>query len=175
MITPEQLERFFRNVDKDGPIPERYPNLGRCWIWRGRIDKDGYGSTSLGKSGFRAHRLSWIIARGGVPDCRLVLHFCDRPGCVNPDHLWIGTQADNVRDRVEKGRSAKGDNHGRRTHPERNAKGTKVHGSKLNEQSVREIRGLFASGRSKNSIAKQFGVAHFSIRSIISRKTWAWL
>ena len=80
-----------------------------CWEWTAMRDRDGYGSMwggkELGKEdNLRAHRVSWMLHRGELPDDKLVLHRCDNPRCVNPDHLFIGTGKDNIQDALAKGR-----------------------------------------------------------------------
>lgn len=101
----EKFERSFS--------PE--PNTG-CWLWTGTVDKDGYGILREGRRyRVRAHRFAWQLERGPVAGDALVLHRCDTPPCVNPSHLFIGTQADNVRDARGKGRLSS------QTHPERYA------------------------------------------------------
>lgn len=79
-----------------------------CWEWQGNTDNHGYGEIrGLGQR--RAHRLSWVIHRGPIPEGMDLLHHCDNPPCVNPEHLFPGTQGDNNRDRSLKGRSARGE------------------------------------------------------------------
>lgn len=75
-----------------------------CWEWRGATDPDGYGVLRYQRSRMRAHRVSWQLANGPVPKGLHVLHSCDNPPCVNPDHLFLGTHQDNVRDRDQKKR-----------------------------------------------------------------------
>lgn len=76
-----------------------------CWIWDSpRRDKDGYGWFRPGGRRISTHRFSWLYHRGPIPEGMSVLHRCDRPYCVNPDHLWLGTQKDNVQDMMQKGR-----------------------------------------------------------------------
>ncbi len=87
-----------------------------CWIWTGNRDKDGYGNIGNGPRDsyklIRAHRLSYALHKGEVPDNLFVCHTCDKPYCVNPDHLFLGTAKDNENDKVNKGRQAKGERNG---------------------------------------------------------------
>jgi hypothetical protein len=109
---PEKLLRVYR----DPPLPSSTPKRerweakidksGECWIWTGSRGFYGYGQLRTGHSGVleRAHRLAWEFFRGPIPNGLFVLHRCDSPPCVNPDHLWLGTQRDNLRDCATKGR-----------------------------------------------------------------------
>lgn len=76
-----------------------------CLFWVGTRDRDGYGKTKVNRRPWLAHRLSWALHNGPIPDGAVIRHRCDRPACVNPNHLEIGSQADNVRDRDERGRT----------------------------------------------------------------------
>ena len=101
-----KLHLFWKMVDKDGPIPTHVPHLGQCWIYKGKTGND----TSIR----RWHsRRSWLIHFGPIPDHLQVHHHCDNGTCVNPDHLWLGTQKDNIQDACRKGRHWKGGNKGR--------------------------------------------------------------
>lgn len=109
-----------RNLNKR-PATERFERLvmpvteSGCWIWIGHLNHGGYGvAYEVGRKSVGAHRLSWVIHRGDIPAGLHVLHRCDVRACVNPDHLFLGTNADNVKDRVAKGRST---NPGRRRDP----------------------------------------------------------
>jgi hypothetical protein len=103
------FERFWSKVNKDGPIPEHRPELGRCWVWTGQINSVGYGV--LQPASYvpeeRTHRVSWTFAYGEIPDGFQVLHRCDQRFCVNPLHLRLGTRDDNSRDMATKFRASK--------------------------------------------------------------------
>ena len=91
------LERFLLKVDK----------TDTCWLWSAAVNPKGYGCLGLGTRGMGvvlAHRASWMLYKGAIPEGLSVLHSCDNPRCVNPDHLFLGTQQDNMKDRDAKGR-----------------------------------------------------------------------
>lgn len=103
--------RFCAKVDTDGPVI--VVELGKCWTWVWAISSTGYGSVRVNKIGLSAHVLSFALANGYFPPSPLeIRHKCDNRACVNPDHLEIGTRADNIQDCVDRNR------HGSVTHPE---------------------------------------------------------
>jgi hypothetical protein len=108
-----------------------------------------------------AHRFSWELHNGPIPNKLDCLHKCDNPSCVNPEHLFIGTALDNVRDMDTKGRrvnsSSTGESNGF---------------SKLTEQQVREMRQRFANGEKRASLAKSFGIDPTNVWLIVKRKAW---
>jgi len=83
-----------------------------CWNWNGPFDKDGYGRTHYNGNTSLVHRVSWILNKGAIPDGNQVLHHCDNPPCVNPDHLFLGNPKINAEDRVKKNRQAQGESLG---------------------------------------------------------------
>jgi hypothetical protein len=166
MSTPQQrletdaVARFWAKVNKNGPVPSHCPELGACWIWTGFCDADGYGHFKWGDRSPGAHRVSWQIHYGPVPEDKpCVLHRCDNPSCVRSDHLWIGTNADNAADRVRKGR-------GRGAVGERNRNATLIEGDVLT------IRRKVAAGEKQVAMARRYEVSRVAIHLICRRKTW---
>lgn len=141
-------ERFWTKVRKqhDG-----------CWVWTGSRSDTGYGSFHDGRP-FATHRYSWEIHHGPIPEGLCVLHRCDNRACVNPDHLWLGTKAENSRDMAEKGRervpSQPGESH---------------HSAKLTEDAVLAIR---ASDETGVALAKRYGVSPSLISLVRRRRAW---
>ena len=155
-------ERFMEKVVKE-------PGPDGCWLWQGFIFPRGYGAFRDGSSGSRrAHRWSYEHFVGPVPDGLLVLHRCDVRHCVNPDHLFVGTQKDNIADMLAKGRG-----------PERVRQGATLNNvgvnnpaAKLTEDAIREIRRLYADGTQIIQLARRYGVSTPVIHSILKGKTW---
>ena len=116
-----------------------------CWEFQGNADRDGYRFFQFEGKDWRAHRLS-VVFDGRDPTGKVVCHTCDNPACVNPAHLFIGTQSDNNTDKVQKGR-AKGN-----TDPNKKARGLF---SKLNQSTINQIKNCPGT---LSSIAKQFGI-----------------
>ncbi len=96
--------RYHQPKLEDMYIPE--PNSG-CWLWLGSVTQSGYGNAWTNGKNMRAHRLSWMIHNGDIPKEMCVLHRCDTPACINPGHLFLGTQLENIKDRDAKGRHGK--------------------------------------------------------------------
>lgn len=134
---------------------------GGCWLWLGRKCPDGYGKLVHRRKVWGTHRISWLLHNGPIPDGMQVLHRCDVPACVNPAHLFLGTQIDNIRDMIAKGRA---DTSGLR--------GERHHLARVNEAQVRTIRSLACERRSFASIARQLSVSEDIVRNIVHRRTW---
>lgn len=137
-----------------------------CWVWR--LSKCGSGNAYGQVSKFcgrryLAHRLAWELTNGPIPDGLQVLHKCDNPPCGNPDHLFLGTQADNCRDREQKGR-------GKGIPPY--LPGELSNSAKLTNTQVREIRKLCDQGIKRVDIARKFNVSPGNIGFISKRETW---
>lgn len=129
------------------------PN-GDCLEWTGYRMRKGYGTTWAYGKYWKTHRLA-LHLEGIDPTGHFVLHSCDNPACCNPAHLRLGTHADNMRDKVSRGRQDRGSKHAF---------------AKLTEQDVLEIRAI--RGMSQRAIADQYGVRHTTINHIINRKLW---
>lgn len=155
-----------------------------CWEWTARLTKDGYGQFRTGGKGspnVPAHRVAWTLAYGDVPDGLLVLHRCDNRCCVRPDHLFVGTPADNSADMVAKARAASGSRNARfgaKDFPqptrERRARGEHNGWARLTEDDVRVIREAYATGQWRQvDLAERFGTPQTNISRIVNRRAWA--
>jgi len=115
-----------------------------CWLWVGRVTRKGYGISPMGIKERAAHRVSWILHKGPIGGFH-VLHKCDNPSCVNPNHLFLGTHSDNMRDKCEKGRQPKGPTAPINLYPDRYEKFRKSGGNsrKLSAGDVAEIQALY--------------------------------
>ena len=145
---------------------DRVETTDYCWIWSGaklsKLPKQSYGVLSWHGERKRAHRLAWELARGPIPKDTLVLHHCDNPPCVNPQHLYLGTHADNAKDRDTRGRH----------NPLR---GTAVKKARLSEQSVVEIRQRLLDGERAIDLAHEYGVDPSTVSRVRTGANWAWL
>ena len=135
---------------------------GGCWVWTGTITQSGYGRHHIHRNGkefgIRAHVYSWQLYIGRpIPKSMVVCHKCDKPYCVNPDHLYIGTNDDNSKDMVAKGRSARG---------EKNCK------AKTTAEEVKEIRYLYKKGYSYKEIGELYSLSRRNTSKIIRRTIW---
>jgi hypothetical protein len=134
-----------RNVPIEKRFWSKVKKVDGCWEWIGVKARNGYGLFTVSGRRLGAHRVVYTLIRGEIPEGFCVLHQCDNPGCVNPEHLFLGTNADNVADRNAKGRTARGrdtvppekrargERHGRNTKPERSARGER-HGSRTHPE-----------------------------------------
>lgn len=131
-----------------------------CWEWQRALDGGGYGILKNSqKRNFKAHRVAYYLAYGDFNERLLVLHKCDNPKCVNPDHLFLGTNKDNTRDMLNKNRHCFGE---------------RQHKSKLNEIQVLSIRDKFERlcAEIKNNLADEYGTSSSNINAIVSRTSW---
>lgn len=155
-------EEYFDHTKKRLLLKRSIDN--ECWIWTGNKNNKGYGFISWGqgieKKKQVVSRIAYTIWKGEIPEGLMVCHSCDNRSCFNPDHLWIGTQFDNMQDCVKKGRGV--DN-----------SGSKSGMSKLNENQVLEIRRLRSEGQTLKKIAEKFDVTDANINEICKRHTWS--
>lgn len=152
MFTQEVIDRF--------NLKWKINRVTGCWEWTASQIGKGYGQYRLkdGEGSGYAHRVSWLIYKGDIPDGKYVCHRCDNRICVNPDHLWLGTCADNQSDMARKARALRG---------ERNPC------AKLTEDQVRKIRQLLDEGLPQTQIAEMFGIQQMQVSRIKSRSRWA--
>ena len=149
---------------------------GNCWIWLAGKDGEGYGVVSVNNKQVKAHRFAYQSAFGPLTaDKPFVLHSCDNPSCVNPAHLFAGTNKDNMDDMNRKGRHARqfGDQNPARMHPERMPRGEGHGNTKLSDVQVRAIRSSYALGAiTLRELGRQYNVSFQCIGLIIVRKRW---
>lgn len=157
-MADELATRFWSHVAKSGD----------CWAWTGTRRRDGYGVFWDGERQVRAHRWAWESANGPIPSGRHLCHHCDNPPCVRPDHLFVGTQTDNMADMTRKGRRISGERH---LWFGQDQQGSKNRAAKLTEEQVAHIKGMVQAGYYHDDIARQFGVTRENV-SYIARKTW---
>lgn len=158
MLSPRTRARFWSKVNRSG-------GPDACWLWTACLNTSGYGRFSLNGRPTGAHRVSWLIEHGhlsvvtSVTDPVCVLHRCDVPACVNPRHLFLGTQHDNCVDREKKGRGGQ-------------PKGTRNGRSTYTPELVMQMRRDYANGMSFRQIAKRYGLGHAGVKSAIWGRTW---
>ena len=148
--------RYKKNTQVD--FDKRVDKSGNCWIWLGKPDTYGYGRMRFNGRDEAVHRLAYHFAYGEIPDGLFICHDCDNRMCVNPTHLYLGTNQDNLADMVQRGRSNRGE-----ARPN----------AKLKEAHVRQIRARYQDRRlSISLLAKEYGVTCSTIRSVITFRSW---
>lgn len=155
------LENFTVNLQTD------------CWEWQGSRNEHEYGWILVDKKKVKTHRLAYIAFIGPIPINKPnILHSCDNPPCFFPEHLWAGTQAENIEDMIRKGRghAPTGEKNGARLHPERMARGSQSGAARLTETQVIEIRSR--TDLSLRAAGNIYKVSHHAIWAIRSMKTW---
>lgn len=168
---PKDIERFWLKVNKE--CSQVFYNGTRCWEWMAGCDKDGYGHAWIGGRDCRAPRFSYELAFGKIPENKpCVLHYCDNPLCVRPEHLHAGTNKENSQEMVKRGRLVKsfGEANGSHTHPERVPRGEANGYAKLTEAQVTEIRTRHDSGEMGVVLARDAGVSTAQISKIVNNK-----
>lgn len=142
----------------------RIEREGDCWLWTGPTVNTGYGTVSRYRRHILAHRFAYELTHGPIPEGMKVCHTCDHIRCINPAHLFTGTQKDNVDDMIAKGRAAGW----AKDHPRGSAHGR----AKINEDQVREIRVQRARGIPRATVAATFGISMVSVDKIVYHETW---
>lgn len=178
-MQPAAIQRFWSKTTKgDG-----------CWLWSGATaGSNGYGRMWDGKRNVMAHRFSYELHRGPIPEGALVCHRCDNPLCVNPGHFFLGTVKTNAEDMVSKGRQCRGDEHWQRKHPERRLYGDR-NGSRLRPEALKRgaenpmarwkeadiiaMRDMYRDGFTQQEIANQFGTTQARVSEIVRGRGWA--
>lgn len=161
MFTALQMQRFWSGVDKSGG-----PNA--CWPWTRCKNNMGYGRCRTNYREALAHRIAYTLSIGPIPDGLFVLHSCDNPLCCNPAHLSLGTQTDNIRDCVRKGRNVAA------VHPQHVARGERVSTAKLTAATVSAIRREYTSPPYPNQLqlASKYNVHNSTISVVVRRQGW---
>lgn len=166
MNLPEKNKRnFWKKVDVRGE--------NECWMWNAGRDRGGYGKFGVDGKTQKAHRVSFFLANGYIEADKVAMHLCDNPGCVNPAHLKLGTHTENIADRDTKGRTARGDEHYSRKHPERlnPARGETHKSSKLSDADIVKIFELRKLGWTQQRIADEVGCTRQNISLILNSKS----
>jgi len=151
---PYILARFFSRVD--------YGTASECWEWTHLQNSTGYGRFSLSDKTHLAHRVSYQIFVASIPEGKVVCHQCDNRLCVNPAHLWLGTQSDNISDAVKKGRIHRPD-----------TRGAQNGNTPLTEPDVVAIKRALGAGSRQKDLAQSFCVDVSTISNIKLGKTWS--
>ncbi len=166
---PVNVNLFWSKVNK----------TNRCWNWTASTNEAGYGRINIRGVVWLSHRVSFLLANGSIIKELCVMHSCDNPKCVNPNHLSQGTIADNNIDMVNKGRSAyqtgksnnpTGLNHGRYTKPNSTARGERNGASTISDFAVLVIRKVHALGLSQKLISKAFEIHISTVNRIINNQ-----
>jgi transposase len=147
-------------------IQSRIDMTDGCWNWTGSRPDGRYGRLWHTGKAWLAHRLLWTLTYGPIPEGLCVCHHCDNMACVRPEHLFLGTSADNSADMVAKGRSAAGDRNASRLYPMRRPRGEAHPSFKLSDSDVAEIRRRYAAGEGATALARSYDVSRRTIINV---------
>jgi len=151
----KDIKRFWDKVQ----FPEMV-GTNECWEWKANCVPDGYGSFRIGSRMVGAHQVAYTVTIGTILEGLCVCHTCDNPACVNPSHLWLGTHADNMQDKAQKGRAS-------HLYGERHPK------HRLNNDDVKQIRTLYKTGLyTQQKIANLFNISRIAIEHVVNYRTW---
>ena len=163
-ISKTEIGRFWKKVDKTGKCwTDKTGKYWMCWDWTAATNRDGYGRFSVNHELYTAHQISWMLANNQttIPAGMYVRHDCDRPTCVNPEHLRLGTPKENAQERVLKGRA-------------NFRSGEDSPASKVNWRIVNEIRARY-NPKTKHgylNLSKEYGISRTAVRSIVKHLSW---
>ena len=146
-IDQKLIARFFSKVEK----------TEGCWLWTSYRNKMGYGKFTIGRKIYYSHRISWEIENGDIPRRTSVCHHCDNTSCVNPNHLFIGTQSDNLKDSSMKGRTSRGQHRPL---------------SKITDEVASKIRSEHAFGALQIHLCDKYHLSKTTIHNLVNRKTY---
>jgi hypothetical protein len=153
-LSPDDIAaRLWARVDRSGD----------CWLWTGYTNPGGYGQMNVGGHRTRlTHRVAWELTYGAIPDGDFVCHRCDTPACCRPDHLFLGSHTDNMRDATQKGRL-----------PRNEQIGEAHKAAKLTADDVRRMRALYAAGGyTFTELGDLFSVSRAKAFQVVRRKSW---
>lgn len=166
------VDRFWLQVNLEGPV---HPIYGKCWQWTGSDHAGRGGWILVDGIQTKASRFSWEIHNGKIVNGLKVLHKCDNPSCVNPNHLFLGTSKDNSQDMASKGRArggVSGERNSSTKHPELR-QGERNGNSRLTSASVSEIRSMYANGSwTYRELALLFGVSEVTVARVVRYRMW---
>lgn len=164
-------EKFWASVDYAALAKRFWLHVQRksktaCWLWTGFANP--YGSIQVNGRPCGSHRVAYALTHGAIPNGAFVLHECDDPRCVNPNHLFLGTSQANMEDMRLKGRSTKGRARRAGSYPV----GERHYKARLTERSVRRIRAMAAQGVTQKTLAERFGVSCGAVCHIVAYRSW---
>jgi transcriptional regulator with XRE-family HTH domain len=166
-LSQRDIDRFWSRISKSDDTD--------CWTWEGSTFRGGYGQFKAQGRNLKSHRIAYLLYYEVDPMDQFVCHHCDNPLCCNGNHLFLGTNSDNILDSRDKGRlnTASGEKHGSKTKPLNWARGEKINTSKLTAEEVLEIRKLYQdSFHTQEQLAEKFNVTREAISRIILGKSW---
>jgi len=155
------VDRFWARITK-----------ATCWEWTGALNEKGYGLVGVDGRTPKAHRVAWELTHGPIPDDACVLHRCDNPACCNPDHLFLGSRADNNADMLAKGRHRSRVDTRTPLDQCLYARGEDHHKAKMTVDTVRALRADRERGLSYSELGAKYGIDASAAYKIVARKTW---